>query len=134
MLDNNQLFRVNGYSTDGFFLIKTELENSILKRKLTSEDKPSVTSIVNRAINNQKKELFLSPDITFMDGCNLKVYKLIADKHDVYVDAKFLKYFKPFNDLTFYQDHENNEWFDFSPVVVKRNGEFIGVIMPIRQG
>lgn len=131
MITDNTLYRKDGLTSDGQFMIKTELEPKILQRKATAEVNPNLhdhfTRIIATAEVSLTIEAYENPDTT------LKLWKLTSDKKATYIQKRFLSYFGSKKDLAFYQDRSNvytNQY--INPIVIKRKGEVLGIIMPVR--
>lgn len=122
----DRFYRADGYSTDGFFLIKTELENAYLKRQKGEESGPrNMQYIVDKATNGMFTKLVKVEDSQLNDIPVIK-YKDLDDTFNVVIARKFLWYFRGLKNLTLETEGS------FSPITVRSNDEFVGIIMPIK--
>lgn len=124
----DRYFRNNGYASDGFFLIKTELENAHMrKRKADTDRQPNLQEYVDKNTNGMFIELVNPQDFT-IETYDTKALKFTSKDNafNVVINKKLLRYFGSFKGLSFETKGE------LYPVIVRRKGEFTGFVMPIR--
>lgn len=122
----DKYFRSDGYSTDGFFLIKTELENAYLKRQKAQKTGPrNIPDLVDRATNGMFTSL-IEVETGVLNDMKIIKYRNSDDTFNVVINKHFLNYFRGLKNLTLETEAS------FSPITVRSNGKFVGIIMPIR--
>lgn len=124
----NRLIRKDGYTTDGYFLIRTDLETYWLQKKASTIDgNPNVQFVVDKA-QEAVAELELVQPYACKVNDGIKMLELKGSNEKVYINPEFLKQFRKVKDLQLYY----SKIFKYTPVVVKDGEKFAGLIMPIR--
>ncbi len=124
MLKIDRLYRKDGYTSDGFFLILSELENARLQKKATTDSslgQPELGKFVARLLDNPKVEMIQIGEIE-KDG--RKMLKFSSSEFNGCINPEYLKLFKGKN-FEFYCTGV------LAPLQVYKNGVFLGFIAQI---
>ena len=120
-IDEN-LMRIDGYTTNGYWMIKSEFEPKFMRSIRENDKKPGLNIIFDRA-KRANIEVEVINELRFEGNLMIKV-----GNKDFFswVNVAFLSMFANLNKkLTFYQEDPRGQ------IVVKDGEQFIGVIMPI---
>jgi hypothetical protein len=136
----DRLFRADGYTTDSFMLIKTELEKAELRKKKTTEGAcPNIKAWLDRTILNTDKndivELVFTNEENSERTMRIDLLRFVStdttDTRPVFIQKRYANRF-PKKGIAFYQQRSIYTRDNLNPVIVKQHGLFIGCIMPIR--
>ena len=137
-LGKDEIWRAQGYTTEGHFLIKTELEGKILSKLKSAQGAPPVDRVIPKDINSlfnfEIENITVFEDI--LDGNRLVIYLKRDDKGVAVVNAYFYKYLVK-DGITIHQKKDpylSSENSVLQPLILIKENEFVGMIMPIRRG
>lgn len=129
----DRIFRNEGYTSDGFFLIKTELENYYLKRQIEEDGKPLMSKLFNDIwVSGRSEELVKIGEPYILDNSDIKVQKYSCKEFDTFINPEYLWFFKSLKNLKFRSTGTYAPLQVLSENKETKQWELIGLIMPIR--
>lgn len=121
--NKSNLMRNEGFTTNGYWMLRTDLEPKFLQAIPENGEKPLITRTIERS-NVQTDTIEAVNELRFE---NVLMIKMGNEKHTTWVNVAFLSLFASLDGLIeFYQNSE------LDPIVVKRNTEIVGILMPLR--
>ena len=128
---SEKLLRGHGYTSNGYWIIKSEYETTHLKKRITTHEltKDMVDRLINHIEYAHPTPLTIT-DLKQNEFRGLNCTLTGTDGVERIVNAHFLKFLLQPGEVSLY----GNSGGKFEPIIFKKDEEIIGILMPINTG
>lgn len=130
IVDNDRLYRVKGWTTNGHWLLSTDLEPDFLSRLSHDKNaKPDVEKVLKSHVDITESVLLEPENRFYYIGKNLMAMRFRNEKQVTWLNAHYVSFFGSLPvPVKFYQHKDKS----LDAVAVFCNDTVIGLIMPLR--